>query len=89
MIDAMRAVQLAKEEAARILSTVECSLEEIERETYKDQDVWSITLSFPRGLDSLPPFARLTTSPLQYKRFLISAETGDLLAIKIREVAVQ
>jgi chorismate mutase len=87
MIDAKQAVQIAREKAADILSQTSTSLEEIERETYKDREVWSITLSLPRDLDQLSPVARLAAEPLQYKRFLIDVETGELVAMKLREVA--
>lgn len=62
------------------------NLEEIERDSYKDRDVWSITLSVPRAGAQMSSFAYLA-DPLQYKRFLIDAETGELLAMKLREVA--
>ena len=87
MIDAKQAVQVAKEKAAEMLGPVIPGLEEIERESYKDRDVWSITLSFPRDLNPFPPIVRLGTDPLQYKRFLIDVETSELLAMKLREVA--
>jgi chorismate mutase len=87
MIDAKRAVEVAKEKAAEMLSQRSSTLEEIERESYKDRDVWSITLSFPRDLDQVAPFLKLSADPLQYKRFLIDVETGELLAMKLREVA--
>jgi hypothetical protein len=49
MIDAKQAVA-AKVKAGEILNQALSltNLEEIEREIYKDRDVWSITLSFPR-----------------------------------------
>jgi len=87
MIDAKQAVQIAKERAVDMLGQGHSSLEEIERESYKDHDVWSITLSFPRNLNQVPPIARLGTDPLQYKRFLIDVETGELVAMKLRELA--
>ena len=87
MIDAKRAVQIAKEKAAEMLGQGSSTLEEIERESYTDRDVWSITLSVPRDLNALQSLARLATDPLQYKRFLIDVETGELLAMKLREFA--
>jgi hypothetical protein len=87
MIDAKQAVQVAKEKAAEMLGPVIPGLEEIERDSYKDRDVWSITLSFPRDLDQVAPFLKLSADPLQYKRFLIDVQTGELLAMKLREVA--
>ncbi|MDQ2711803.1 MAG: hypothetical protein M3Y24_06140 [Acidobacteriota bacterium] len=71
MIDVKQAVQIAKAKAADILERSASSLEEVERDTYKTHDVWSITLSIPRDIDHLPAMARLSADPLQYKRFLI------------------
>lgn len=89
MIDAKQAVQIAKQRAADMLGQGSATLEEIERETHKDREVWSITLSFPRDLDQLSPVARIGIDPLQYKRFLIDVETGDLVAIRLREPAAR
>jgi hypothetical protein len=41
-----------------------------------------------RNLDQLPALSRLNADPLQYKRFLIDVETGELVAMKLREVAL-
>ena len=89
MIDAKVAVISAKQRAAEVLGQSGSNLEEIERETYRDREVWSITLSFPRDLNQVAPIARLGANPLQYKRFLIDVETGELVAMKLREPAVQ
>jgi hypothetical protein len=64
------------------------NVEEIERDTYRGKDIWSITLSISRDFD---PFglAHLSVEPLQYKRFLIGAETGELLAMRLRDVVSQ
>ena len=88
MIDAKKAVQVAKEKAAEIFGA-ECSLEEIERESYRDKEVWSITLGLPRDLGSLSVLEQLAADRRQYKRFLIDVQTGELAAIKIREAASQ
>jgi hypothetical protein len=84
MIDAKQAVQIAKEKAVEVLGQDAVSLEEIERDHYKTREVWSITLSLPGVIKSLNPFP-----PVQYKRFLIDVYTGELVAMKIREVASQ
>lgn len=82
MIDVKEAVQIAK--AKEMLDQRALDLEEIERESYKDGEVWSITLSLPRThLNSLAQYA----APIQYKRFLIDADTGELVAMKLRDVA--
>lgn len=85
MIDVKQAVQIAK--AAEILQKNASNLEEIERDNYKTHEVWSITLSIPKDMDRLPAIVRLSADPLQYKRFLIDAETGELVAIKLRETS--
>jgi hypothetical protein len=89
MIDAKQAVQIAKQKAAEMLDQPSSNLEELELGTYKDRDAWSITLSFPRDLKQISPIVQLSTDPLQYKRFLIDAQTGELVAMKLREVASQ
>jgi hypothetical protein len=89
VIDAKIAVLRAQQHAVEVLGQTKSNLEEIERETYKDREVWCITLSFPRDLNQVAPIARLGTDPLQYKRFLIDAETGELAAMKLREPAVR
>jgi hypothetical protein len=93
VIDVKQAVQIAKEKAAELLGSGAPGLEEIERDSYKDREVWSVTLSFPkdaarlRGLDRIANLSGLSIDPFEYKRFLIDAETGDLTAIKLREFA--
>lgn len=87
MIDVKQAVQIAKQKAFEMLDSASANLEEIERESYKDRDVWSVTLSLPRDLNQLAPLARLGAEPVQYKRFLVDADTGELVAMKLREGA--
>jgi hypothetical protein len=89
MIDAKQAVLIAKKAAGDLLSSGSASLEEIERDTYKEREVWSITLGLPRDVSQLAPVAQLSADPLRYKRFLIDVETGELVAIKLREFATQ
>jgi hypothetical protein len=81
MIDAKQATKLAMQAAADMLGQANSDLEELERERYNDHEVWSITLSFPRNAPSA--LVRLA-GPLQYKRFLIDVETGELVAMKLR-----
>jgi hypothetical protein len=85
MIGVKEAVQIAKQKAAEMLE-VSSSLEEIERDSYKGREVWSITLSMPSNGKSL---SELLSPGLQYKRFLLDAETGELVAMKLREFASQ
>ena len=88
MIDARQAVAIAKEQATTILGPSQFSLEEIERDVYKTRDVWKITLGQPRW--RLGPFQSVvqpTPDQLDYKFFLIDVESGELVAMKLREVA--
>ncbi len=93
MVDAKLAIYIAKQKAAEMLDQSTSRVEEIERDSYKGRDVWSITLSFPRDPSqsgtAAQYLAQLSGEPLQYKRFLIDVETEELLAVKIREVATQ
>jgi len=82
MIDAKRAVLIAKEKSDEMIGVVG-SLEEIERDSYKGREIWSITLGFPST-----GFNNVLNGLRDYKRFLIDAETGDLVAMKLREVAL-
>lgn len=88
MIDVKRAVLIAKAKAAEMLAEGSPSLEEIERESYKNRDVWSITLGFPRHTSDFSPLGYLSAGK-QYKRFLIDADSGEFLAMKLREVPWQ
>jgi serine/threonine-protein kinase RIO1 len=86
MIDVKQAVQIARGKAAEMLEQDTFNLEEIERDGYRDRDVWSITFSLPAF--HVSPLVHLA-KPLQYKRFLIDANTGEFVAMKLREVAMQ
>jgi len=87
MIDVKQAVQIAKEKAQELLSSSTPSLEEIERESYQGREVWSITLGFLRDPDKFSGIVGLAMGRFEYKRFLIDAESGELVALKLREVA--
>lgn len=91
MIDAKQAVHLAREIAIDMLSQLPNNLEEIEREKYQGREIWNITLSFPKKPEELAPlsaFASLGRPPdMNYKRVLVDAETGEFVAIKMREPA--
>jgi|HubBroStandDraft_4_1064222.scaffolds.fasta_scaffold737484_2 hypothetical protein len=92
MIDAKVAIYIAKQKAAEVLDQSASRVEEIERDSYKGRDVWSITLSFPRDPNqpgTAAQYLAQLSDPLQYKRFLIDVDTEELLAVKIREVASQ
>jgi hypothetical protein len=89
MVDLKQAILIAKHKATEILGAVSSNLEEIERDRYKDHEVWSITLSVPRDVSNLKLLAQFSSEPLHYKRFLIDVQTGELVAMKLREVASQ
>lgn len=89
MIDAKQAVQIAKASAADLLNQASSNLEEIERDSYKAREVWSITLSLRRNVTEQSPVVQLFAAQLQYTRFLIDIETGELVAVKLRELASQ
>jgi hypothetical protein len=64
------------------------SLEEIERDQYKGRDTWIITLGFaPRQIGNIAPITRFAVDPLHYRRFLVDADSGELVAMKLRELA--
>jgi hypothetical protein len=87
MIDVKEAVGIAKKKAAEVLGAESASLEEIERGFSNGSDAWIITLGVPRDLDQLSPLAKMSVSPVQYKRFFIDAQTGELVAMKLHELA--
>ena len=76
-----RAVQFAKNtlEPSR---TSELLLEEVEPSTVGGQEVWLITLSMPR----VSAFGQ-SLSAREFKTFTLDGETGQVLSMKIREVA--
>lgn len=87
MLDAKQAVQVAKEHAVTVLGKEPSDLEELERSDYHGRDVWVVTLSVPRNLDKLPPLVRMGANPFDYKRFMIDVQTGEFVAMKLREPA--
>jgi hypothetical protein len=87
MIDVKEAVRIAKQKAAEILAAESASLEEIERGMANGSDAWIITLGVPRDLNQLSPLAKMSLPPVQYKRFFIDAQSGDLVAMKLHELA--
>ena len=87
MIDVKEAVQIAKQKAAEILGEQSASLEEIDRGSYNGIDAWNITLGVPRDLNQVSPLARLSVAPVQYRRFIIDAQSGQFLAMKLHELA--
>jgi len=89
MVTLKEAFQNAVEYGRQVIGDFQFTLEEVERDTYKDKDVWCITLGFPKRSHLLRNTMEelLGTLPREYKTFLIDAQTGEALAMKIREVA--
>jgi hypothetical protein len=93
MISVKEAVQAARDYAREVLGDVDATVEEIERESYKKRGVWKITLGFPSksyyadraGLDLLSRGEWRFPSK-DYKSILIDVQTGEPLAMKIREL---
>jgi len=79
MIDVKEAVRKAREYSRDVLGE-DGTVEEIERELYRERDVWRITLGFA-------VVYRFAGPQKEYKSFFIDAETGETLAVKIRELA--
>ena len=87
MIDVKEAVQIAKQKAFEILAAESASLEEIERGMSNGNDAWIITPGVPRDLNQLSPLAKMSVSPVQYKRFFIDVQSGELVAMKLHDLA--
>lgn len=87
MIEAKQAVSIAQRWATEMLEWQAPKLEEIERESHNERDVWGITLSFPRDASNDSPLARLAAPAFEYKRFLIDVQTGEMVAMRRREFA--
>ena len=89
MVSVKEAVAKAIEFARSILDPLRASelrLEEVEKTKVNGEDTWSITLSMPRpGL--LPFTAVLGNVPREYKTFTVNSQTGQVLSMKIRELA--
>lgn len=83
MIEVKQAVQAARAYAENVLDRPSPTVDEIERESYCNRDAWKITLGFATfaGLG-----LKLKESK-EYRSFFVDAETGEVLAVKIRELA--
>jgi hypothetical protein len=94
MIAVNEAVERAGEFAVSVLGKDRATglqLEEVELGSFKDREAWQITLSTRRPT----PFDGASNAaiglnpygPRDYKTFVVDRETGDVLAMKIRELA--
>lgn len=82
MIELKAAVVSAKIFALDILGTPNPLVEEVERETYDGREVWRITVSVREQAPG--PFEAVPAK--EYKSIFVDAETGEVLAMKIREL---
>jgi len=82
MIDVKQAVRVARKHAEEVLDRPNHTVDEIEREVYNGRDPWKITLGFPHNL-----IQGLAGSPTaQFRSIFVDAESGEPLAVKIREL---
>jgi hypothetical protein len=96
MVDIGAAVARATEFATSTLGpdrTGDLRLEEIETSTWNDKPVWLITLSNASNYGPLTGFVRQIAalgadSAREYKVFTVTKDTGDVLSMKIRLLAV-
>ena len=74
------------QESLGVERTQGLQLEEIESDTQNGRDAWRITLSM---LDSSHPLAKLAAlNPRrEYKTFIVLKDTGEVIAMKIREMS--
>lgn len=85
MIGTQEAFVRAKQYAAELLGDKDYSLEEIEQDVYKGRKVWRVTLGFPKRRLGAPEFILSISGslPLEYKTFLLDAESGEPVAMKL------
>lgn len=90
MIQLKDAISIAKKQAADLLGEAPLSVAEFEREAYNGQPAWVITLAFsaPQG-PLASAMSQFQKPALEYRRFFVDENTGELLAMKIREFAFQ
>ncbi len=82
-IDLRKAITVSEASAADFLGWTTPVVEEIERDTYKNRDCWSITLSQNGSRDVLG----VSVPVPKYKRFMVDSETGEVLGMLIRDLA--
>ena len=94
MVTVKDAVGMAIEFAQSVLGssrTVDLRLEEVESIKVNGDDAWSITLSMPEPQTvsnlSTQLAAAFGKGPREYKTFTVNAATGQVLSMKIRELA--
>ena len=89
----LKAIAIALDYASTLFVGVPASVEEFERDEYNGRQTWVITLGFPIRESEAQRNARLMTfyrpPALEYKKIYIDQSTGEVLAMKIRELAAQ
>jgi hypothetical protein len=85
MISAQKAFTQAKEYARKLLGDKEYTLEELEQDSYKDRQVWRVTLGFPKRRTTAPELIRSIGAglPLEYKTILVDGVSGEPIAMKL------
>jgi hypothetical protein len=62
-------------------------VEEVERSTQENRDVWLITLSLPRPGFEIRSLFGTSFKDRDYKTFAVDALTGEVVSMKIRNVS--
>lgn len=80
LLEAKQAAKIAADYAKALFPDIrDIALEEIELSD--DGSLWFITLSFREERSKIPSIA-----PLKYKIFKVKRDTGEVVAMKIREL---
>jgi hypothetical protein len=90
MVSIKQAFLNAGEFAARVLEPerlTDLRLEEVETAEVNGADVWLITVSMVRPSPINNPLALPFTGLRDYKTFAVRKDTGEVLSMKIRELA--
>jgi hypothetical protein len=94
MVPVKQAVESAAAFAKTILGeerTAGLQLEEVDFGKHFERDAWKITLSMlrrdPFREASAPALMRSLTAARDYKTLIVDRETGDVLSMRIRELA--
>ena len=85
VVTMQEALAQAQAYAREVLGDREYTLEEVEQDSYKDRQVWRITLGFPKRRATAPELMRAIGAglPLEYKTVLVDATTGEPIAMKL------
>lgn len=85
MVTVQEAFTRAQEYARGVLGDMPYTLEEVEQDSYKGRQIWRMTLGFPKRRPTAPDLVRSLGAglPLEYKTFLVDAETGEAIAMKL------